>query len=285
MPWRKGSIHEQAIAKMNLNERGKMKDKILSFCRYKAWCFIILFFFLTVNSAAGADKTLLVSAAISLKDMLTRLAADFEKKNGPAKILFNFASTGQLRAQIESGAPADVFVSASSDDMDKLSSKKLIIESSRINLVANRLVLIINRKQPLALQDIGDLTSKSIRRIAIVNPATSPAGRYAQEALGYYHIYDQLRSKLIFGENVRQVLDYVARGEVDFGFVYATDALVEKEVSVVREIPDYTHKPIIYPAAVINSSKNATLAGQFIGFLQEPENTRVFREYGFEQRK
>ncbi|MDP2267685.1 MAG: molybdate ABC transporter substrate-binding protein, partial [Deltaproteobacteria bacterium] len=191
----------------------------------------------------------------------------------------------QLRAQIESGAPVDVFVSASADDMDRLSQKRMIIESSRINLAANRLVLIINRKQPLALHDIGDLTNSQIRRIAIVNPNTSPAGRYTQEALGYYHIYDQLHSKLIFGENVRQVLDYVARGEVDCGFVYATDALVEKAVAVVREIPDYTHKPIIYPAAVINSSGDAKLAGQFIRFLQEPENARIFREYGFEQGK
>jgi molybdate transport system substrate-binding protein len=262
-----------------------MKDKMLSFCRHKAWCFALLVFCLTANSAVGAEKTLLVSVAMSLKDVLTRLAADFEKKNGPVKILFNFAATGQLRAQIESGAPVDVFVSASADDMDKLSQKRMIIESSRINLATNRLVLIINRKQPLALNDIGDLTNNNIHRIAIGNPDTVPAGQYAKNAFGYYHIYDQLRSKLVFGENVRQVLDYVARGEVDAGLVYATDALLEKAVAVVREIPDYTHKPIIYPAAVVNSSGDAKLAGQFVRFLQEPENARIFREYGFEQGK
>jgi molybdate transport system substrate-binding protein len=262
-----------------------MKNRLLRFFRHKAWCFALLVFCLTANSAAGAERTLIVSAAISLKDVLTRLAADFEKKNGPVKILYNFAGSGQLRAQIESGAPVDVFVSASAGDMDKLSQKKMILESSRINLVANRLVLIVNRKQPPALNDISDLKDNTIRRIAIGNPTTVPAGQYAKDALSYYRIYDQLSSKLIFGENVRQVLDYVARGEVDCGFVYATDALMEKTVAVVRELPDDTHKPIIYPAAVINSSGDAKLAGQFVKFLQEPDNIRIFKEYGFEQGK
>jgi molybdate transport system substrate-binding protein len=258
---------------------------MLNICRKKAWFFALLVVFLTANAAAGAEKTLIVSAAISLKDVLTRLAADFEKKNKPVKILCNFAGSGQLRAQIESGAPADVFVSASAADMDKLSQKKLVLESSRINLVANRLVLIVNRKQSASLDDISDLTSNNIRRIAIGNPATVPAGQYAKDVLGYYSIYDRLTGKLILGENVRQVLDYVARGEVDCGFVYATDALVEKAVAVVREIPDNTHKPIIYPAAVVNSSGDAKLAGQFVKFLQEPDNIRIFKEYGFEQGK
>jgi molybdate transport system substrate-binding protein len=262
-----------------------VKNKMLNICRNNAWLLALLVVFLTATPAAGVEKTLIVSAAISLKDVLTRLAADFEKKNGPVKILCNFAGSGQLRAQIESGAPADVFVSASAADMDKLSQKKLILESSRINLVANRLVLIVNRKQPVALDDISDLTSNNIRRIAIGNPATVPAGQYAKDALGYYRIYDRLTGKLILGENVRQVLDYVARGEVDCGFVYATDALAEKAVAVVREIPDNTHKPIIYPAAVINSSGDAKLAGQFVKFLQDAENARIFKEYGFEPGK
>jgi molybdate transport system substrate-binding protein len=261
------------------------RPMMLSFRRRQAWLLAVLVFFLTATSAPGAEKTLIVSAAISLKDVLTRLAADFEKKNGPVKILYNFAGSGQLRAQIESGAPVDVFVSASAGDMDKLSQKKMIVESSRINLVANRLVLIVNRKQPMPLNDISDLKNNTIRRIAIGNPATVPAGQYAKDALGYYHLYDRLTGKLILGENVRQVLDYVARGEVDYGFVYATDALVEKAVTVVREIPDNTHKPIIYPAAVINSSGDAKLAGQFVKFLQEPDNLRIFKEYGFEQGK
>ena len=262
-----------------------MKNRLLRFCRHTAWCFVLLLLCLTANAAAGTEKTLIVSAAISLKDVLTRLAADFEKKNGPAKILHNFAGSGQLRAQIESGAPADVFISASAGDMDKLSQKRMIIEATRINLVANRLVLIVNRKQALALRDIGDLTNNTIRRIAIGNPATVPAGQYAKDVLGYYHLYDRLHSKLIFGENARQVLDYVARGEVDCGLVYATDARGEKAVAVVREMPDYTHKPVLYPAAVINSSREAKLAGQFIKFLQQPENARIFKEYGFEQEK
>ena len=231
-----------------------MKNNLFSICRDKAWLLALLVIFLTANAAAGAEKTLIVSAAISLKDVLTKLAPDFEKKNAPLKILFNFAGSGPLRAQVEGGAPVDVFISAAASDVDKLSQQKMIVESSRINLVINHLVLIVNKKQPPALSDLRDLNSNRIQRIAIGNPATVPAGQYAKDALTYYKLYDQLIGKLILGENVRQVLDYVARGEVDCGFVYATDALIEKTVTVVREIPDNTHKPIIYPAAVINSS-------------------------------
>jgi molybdate transport system substrate-binding protein len=258
-----------------------MRNKILGFC--KTGFLALLAIFLTFNVVAGAEKTLTVSAAISLKDVLTKLAPDFEKRNAPLKILFNFAASGPLRAQIESGAPVDVFISASVGDVDKLSQQKKIVESSRVNLVANHLVLIVNKKQPPVLSDISGLKNDSIRRIAIGNPATVPAGQYAKDALNHYKLYDQVASKLIFGENVRQVLDYVARGEVDCGFVYATDALIEKAVTVVQDIPDNTHKPILYPAVVINTSQDAPLAGQFIKFLQEPGSTRVFKEYGFEQ--
>jgi len=236
-----------------------------------------------VAGAARAERTIIVSAAISLRKPLTRLAQDFEGKNGSLKILHNFAGSGQLRAQIESGAPVDVFVSASAADMDKLSRGKMIVESSRINLLANRLVLIRNRKRNLALPDIAALKNDAIRRIAIGNPATVPAGQYAKDALEYYHVYSQLTDKLIFGENVRQVLDYVSRGEVDCGIVYATDALSEKSVAILQELPAYAHKRIIYPAAVIHSSGEAKLAGQFIKFLHERANAGVFKLYGFEQ--
>lgn len=251
----------------------------------RAWFLSLLILCLTANAASGAEKTLVVSAAISLKDALTRLAVDFEKHNGQVKILYNFGSTGQLRTQIENGAPADVFASASAGDMDKLSQKGMIIEASRVNLVANRLVLIKNSRQTLTVTDINDLTTGRVQRIAIGNPDTVPAGQYARDSLSYYHIYDKLKKKLIFGENVRQVLDYVARGEVDTGLVYATDALIEKQVTVVRTLPEETHKPIIYPIAVIQASQHAELAGKFIAFIHAPENFTIFREYGFEQGK
>ena len=264
--------------------RSENENKILTICRNNVWFLALLLLFLTANVAAAPEKTLMVSAAISLKDVLTRLAPDFEKKNAPLKIQFNFAASGPLRAQIEGGAPVDVFISAAVGDVDKLSLQKMIVESSRINLVANHLVLIVNKKHPPALSDIGDLTQNTIQRIAIGNPAT-PAGQYAKDALSYYKLYDKLTTKLILGENVRQVLDYVARGEVDCGFVYTTDARIEKAVAIVQELPENTHKPIIYPAVVISSSQNAPLAGQFIKFLQEPGSATVFKKYGFEQRK
>ncbi len=252
----------------------------------KTCSFLFLFLCLTVRPAAAAERTLLVSAAISLKDVLARLGTDFERINGRPKVLFNFAGTGQLRAQIENGAPVDVFIAASHDDMDILSRKGMIIPASQANLAANRLVLITKRgKHALDLKNIHSLVDKKVRQIAIGNPDTVPAGHYAQQALNHYRLYDLLRPKLILGENVRQVLDYVVRGEVDAGLVYATDAATENRVVVDLTLPAETHQPIVYPIAIIRSSKNPQKAWEYLKFLQSPGSAQVFREYGFEQRK
>ena len=236
---------------------------------------------LSVTAFAGEKTELMISAAISLKDVVTRLAADFEKAHQDCKVALNFASSGQLMAQIENGAPVDLFISAGAKEVDALAAKDLIIADTRINLVANQLVLIKNKAQQLTLIKIDNLVNPEFKRIAIGNPDSVPAGRYAKEALTFYKLYDALQAKLVFGENVRQVLDYVARGEVDAGLVYATDAKIEAQVDVVLEIPAEAHKPIVYPAAIIKAAQQIELSKAFLLFLQSQESQAVFKEYGF----
>lgn len=235
----------------------------------------------SVNVYASEKTELMVSAAISLKDALTRVAADFEKAHQDCKVALNFASSGQLMAQIETGAPVDVFFSAGTKEVDTLATKDMIVVDTRVNLVANQIVLIKNKAQELTLTRIDELTNPEFKRIAMGNPDSVPAGRYAKEALTFYKLYDAIQPKLVFGENVRQVLDYVARGEVEAGFVYSTDAKIEAQVDVVLEIPAEAHKPIIYPATVIKASQQIELGKAFLLFLQSQESQAVFKEYGF----
>jgi molybdate transport system substrate-binding protein len=244
-----------------------------------------LMWFLTVPVSAQERKErseILISAAASLKDVMGALARDFEKSNPGVKLTFNYGASGQLKMQIENGAPADLFLSAAVADMDALDDKGLLDRATRINIAGNALVLIRNRSRGPRIQNVEELFMRSVDRIAIGNPATVPAGRYAKEALESWGFYDRLKNKLIFSENARQVLDYVARGEVDAGFVYKTDALTESSVEVVETIATNRHKPIFYPAAVLTAGKHPALAKQFIEYLRTEEARRIFRKHGFE---
>lgn len=216
----------------------------------------------------------LVSAAISLKDVMAAITPDFEKANTGIKLAFNFGASGQLKIQIENGAPADAFLSAARADTDSLERKGFLVPGTRQIIAKNTLVLIRNKSKKLS--------PTSFTRIAIGNPATVPAGRYAKETLEKRKLFEKLKSKLILTENVRQVLDYVARGEVDAGYVYMTDAMIEPKVEVVERIPSDQHSPILYPAAVLKDGKNTQGAKRFVDFLMTAEARKAFKKYGFE---
>lgn len=173
---------------------------------------------LTFSSSAQDKKEILVSAASSLKDVFVELGKEYEKTH-PVKIVFNFAASGQLKAQIKTGAPVDAFASASPVDMDGLQKSKLILEESRKDFAKNELVLIQNYKSKFFVKTLADLSLGKIQRIALGNPQSVPAGRYTKEYLDSEKSFELLKSKMIFGENVRQVLDYVQLGEVEAGFV------------------------------------------------------------------
>lgn len=225
---------------------------------------------------------LTVSAAASLTNAFQELKPLFEKAAPGTTLLFNFAASGPLLKQIESGAPVDVFASADQKTMDQADAKNLIDKASRKDFAANSLVMIVPSAPKSALKGPKDLTGKAVERIAIGNPDSVPAGNYARQSLTSEKLFDVLKPKFVLGESVRQVLDYVGRGEVQAGFVYKTDALIAKDkVEIVAEMKG--HDPVTYPAAAIAASAKKAEAAKFMAFLLAPEAQAVLAKYGFKK--
>jgi molybdate transport system substrate-binding protein len=223
-----------------------------------------------------------VSAAISLKNAFEEIGKTFMQKHQGKKVIFNFGASGDLARQIEAGAPVDIFASAAQKDMDDIEKKDLIVANSRKDFAKNGVVLVKPAHSTIFLQTLTDLQKKEIKKIAIGNPKTVPAGRYAEQALRHFNLWDTIKNKLIFAENVRQVLDYVARDEVDAGLVYSTDAMVRsKEVKVVAKVPEGSHQPVVYPIAVIKGTKVEALSREFLDFVISTEGQRILSQHGF----
>jgi molybdate transport system substrate-binding protein len=232
------------------------------------------------QAPARADQELVVSAAASLTNAMKEAAGQFEATHPGARILCNFASSGSLLQQMVHGAPVDVFASADQKTMNQAQEKGLIVPASRKNFVSNSLVLIKPLDSPLALGGLKDLTKPEVKRVAVGNPATVPAGRYTKEALVKAGLWDQLSPKFIMAESVRQVLDYVGRGEVDMGFVYSTDAAIARgKVKVMQTVE--RHAPILYPLAITAATGKKALAQSFLDFILSPAAQEIFKKYGF----
>src|SRR5581483_5618299 len=195
---------------------------------------------------------------------------------------YNLGASGALQKQIEAGAPVDLFISAADREMDELERRGLILGQTRRAFARNVLVVITPSEAPAALAGPAALLDGRVRRIVIGDPKTVPAGQYAEESLRALGLWDRIQTKLVLAENVRQVLDYVVRGEVDAGFVYATDAAARR--GRVREAfrpAEATYRPVIYPAAVVAGSRQASLARAFVDYLVSPEGQAVLRTHGF----
>jgi molybdate transport system substrate-binding protein len=225
-------------------------------------------------------QDLTISAAISLKEALDEIQIPFQTYHPDTTLHFNLSGSGTLQRQIEQGAPVDVFISASPKEMDSLEAKGLILAGTRRDLAKNRVVLVVPSGES-GIKSFQDLTRAEIKFIAVGEPQTVPAGKYAQEVLTHFGIYDDLKSKLVLAKDVRQVLTYVATGNADAGIVYATDAQTTTRVKVAAIAPEESHSPVIYPAAVIKSSKNPSAAKEFIEFLLGARARAVFDKYGF----
>ena len=237
----------------------------------------------TNNAARQADAELTVSAAVSLKDAFIEIGRLYETRTG-TRVNFNFAASGVLQKQIEQAAPVDVFASAGAEQMNALAVKGLIRTDTRADFARNTLVLIVPRDQTNAAQvsSFAQLAQDSVRKLAIGNPQTVPAGRYAQQTLVNLKLWAKLQPKLVLAEDVRQVLDYVARAEVDAGFVYVTDiAPANQAVSVAATAPEAMHDPIHYPIAVTKQSLHADAARGFVDFVLGAEGQAVLKKYGF----
>lgn len=229
--------------------------------------------------ASAADLT--VSAAASLTDAFKVLKVEFEKKHPGVTVITNFAASGALLRQLENGAPVDVFASADQKTMNQAAEKRLIVPASRVDFVQNSIVLVQPADSKVVVKHMADLTKPDVKRIAIGNPATVPAGRYSTEGIAIAKLTAALQSKLVPAESVRQTLDYVTRGEVDAGFVFATDAKhAGNKVRLVQEVPTTTR--VTYPIAVIATSKNPQ-AKAFINFVVSPEGQKILHTFGFKK--
>ena len=227
--------------------------------------------------AAAAELT--VSAAASLTNAFKELAPAFEAAHPDTKLQFNFAASGALLQQIAKGAPVDVFASADQETMDQAQAQKLVDAATRRNFVSNTLVVVVPSSATATPKAVGDLAQAPYQRVAIGVPASVPVGRYTQGVLQAAGLWVAIEPKMIGAQNVRQALDYVARAEVDAGFVYATDAaLMPGKVKIAFAVP--TERPVLYPIAVVAASRNGE-AERFVAFVSSPPAQAILTRHGF----
>ena len=237
----------------------------------------------TVTSSpvsAQSNNNLLISAAASLKEALEELKPLYQQSKPNVNINYNFGSSGALQQQIEQGAPADIFISAAKKQVDALEQKGLLVPGTRNIIAKNRLVLVVP-KNAVGVTSFYSLKDAKVKKIAIGEPRSVPAGQYAQQVLEKLKIWSEIKSKLVFANNVRQVLASVESGNADAGLVYITDAKISDKVKVVVTADEKYHSPIIYPLAVVKRSKNIDAAKEFSQFLSSNQAKSVFKKYGF----
>lgn len=242
--------------------------------------FVVCALFLRPVDAAARKVDLTISAAISLQNALQEVATLYHTGHPDVQVHLNLGASGTLQRQIEQGAPVDLFLSAAESEMDGLESKGFVLRDTRKNLLTNSVVLIVP-KGSNGIRHFQDLTQAAVKIIAIGNPESVPAGKYAEQVLTHFGLYDTLRPKFVFAKDVRAVLTYVETGNADAGIVYETDALTSSQVTVIATAPPGSHAPVVYPVAVIAASRNVEAAKEFESFLFGPESAAVFRKYGF----
>ena len=253
-----------------------MREKILrttSLLRYLA-------FAIGFSTAPMFAATINVFAAASLSEVLKEIASAYERQTGD-KVVFNFGASSTLARQIEEGAPADIFFSADEAKMNALDAKGLIVKDTRKSRLSNSLVVVIAADSPLPIHSASDLAKADVRRIALADPKTVPAGIYAREYLEQAKLWSAVEKKVVPVDNVRAALSAVESGNVDAGIVYRTDARISKKVKVAYEVPAREGPAISYPMAVLKVTEKAAVARRFLDYLESDQAGRVFEKAGF----
>lgn len=222
-----------------------------------------------------------VSAAASLTNAMNELAELYAKDNPNVKIVFNFGSSGALQQAIENGGETDLFYSAAQKQMNALEEKGELADGTRRDLLRNEVVLIVPSDSTKDIASYEDVASDKVEKIALGEPKGVPVGQYSEEIFTALNILDVVNDKAVYGSDVRQVLAWTETGEVDCGVVYATDAAISDKVKIICAAPEGTHKPVIYPAAAIKSSKHLDDAKKFLDFTSGEVAKKVFEKYGF----
>ena len=250
----------------------------------RAWLLLSACLFGLQSLAADSDKGITVFAAASLTNVLQDLGDAFTKDTS-IPVRFSFAASSALARQIENGSRADMFFSADLEWMDYLQARNLIQPATRHDVMGNQLVLIapLDSKVSLKIEPhfaLAGAVGKS--RLATGDPDSVPVGRYAHEALANLGVWDQVAARLVRADSVRSALAFVDRGEAALGIVYATDALIDKNVRVVAMFPPDSHMPIIYPVALTNGARAD--AAKFLDYIRGPAGDLAFKHYGFTPR-
>lgn len=235
---------------------------------------------ITATSGSAFAGEVTVSAAASLTNAFKEIAENFEAEHPEHKVLLNFAGSGALLQQIAKGAPVDVFASADQVTMDKAQEQGLLTDASRKDFAQNTVVVITPSNSQLKLEKMTDLQQEGLQRLAVSNPESVPVGRYSKAALVAHSLWEPLAEVMINTQNVRQSLDYVARDEVDAGFVYATDAaIMADKVKVQFTVPLET--VVSYPIAVTKEGDANDLSQQFIDYTFNDQSQAVLGKFGF----
>lgn len=243
---------------------------------------IMILFLVTAFAGCGQRQSkteITVLAAASLTDVCDELKTAFEEETGDITLNFSFGGSGALQAQIEEGAPGDIFISAAERQMDELREQGLMKEDSVTDLLENKVVLIVPNGNPAGIKSFEDAVKADV--IGLGETSSVPVGQYSQEIFTSLGVWDQVKAKANFGSDVRTVLSWVETGAVDCGVVYETDALTGENIETICQAPADTHKPVIYPAGITGSSDNQKDAEKFMDFLKSPSAAGLFEKYGF----
>lgn len=234
----------------------------------------------TLAFVANAEDKVTVFAAASLTNALSEIGAKYEKENA-TKVVHSFASSSTLAKQIESGAPADIFISADSKWMNYAQDKKLIDTASRKDLLGNKLVIVAPKGRSFKVQfdKAFDFSKAFDGRLCTGDIEAVPAGIYAKESLIKLNWWDAVKTRIVGAQDVRGALAFVERGECAAGIVYETDAKVSSKVEIVGVFPEETHSPIVYPIALIANAKNK--GKDYLAYLQSTEALDIFKKFGF----
>ena len=233
----------------------------------------------TNNSGATKDVSLTISAAASLQEAMTDIEPLFKAKYPNISLTFNYGASGALQQQIEQGAPSDVFISAGKSQMTTLANENLLADDTNKDLVQNSLVLVGPKDTQVTSLD--DLTTDKVKKIAVGEPSSVPAGKYADETFTKLNIKDKILSKLVQGKDVKEVLSWATSGNADVGFVYLSDAKSSSNAKIIATVPENLHSKIVYPAAVIKASTNQDQAKEFEDFLSTDDAKAIFEKYGY----
>ena len=231
------------------------------------------------GGGSGSSGELLVAAAANVQQAFDEIGPLFEKETG-ARITFSYGASGALAQQIEAGLPADLYVSADIDHVDGLREKGLLIDDTQQVYAIGRLALASSTKAGVTVSELADLLRPEVEKVAIADPEVAPYGRAAEEALKSTGLWDQLKPKLVYGQNVSAATEYVRSGNAEAGLVALSLVIHEPSVTYVT-VDDSLHQPIEQALAAVKGTKNEELARRLVAFVRGPEGRAVLEKYGF----